>query len=62
MGFKDWNPLKVIALGVILLLIGGIGMTVWMINLGFILFSALGIYAMLLGIHYFVQRKRKVEG
>lgn len=61
MGFKDWNPLKVIALGVLLCLIGGIGLFAWRINLGFILFFALGIYATLLGIHYFIQRKRKME-
>jgi 1,4-dihydroxy-2-naphthoate octaprenyltransferase len=58
LGFKDWNPLKVIALGVLLMLIGGVGLTVLWLNLGFILFFALGIYATLLGIHYFVERKK----
>jgi membrane protein implicated in regulation of membrane protease activity len=59
LGLKDWNPLKVIALGVVLCLIGGVGLTVWRINLGLILFLALGIYATLLGIRYYVQRKRE---
>jgi len=60
LGFKDWNPLKVIALGVLLCLVGGVGMLSWKINLGFVLFLALGIYATSLGIYYFVQR-RKME-
>lgn len=62
MGFKDWNPLKVIALGILLCLIGGIGLVTWRINIGFILFLALGTYAILLGIHYFIQRKKEIEG
>ena len=58
MGFKDWNPLKVIALGILLMLIGGIGLTILRLNLGLILFFALGVYATLLGIHYFVERRK----
>ncbi|HML01791.1 MAG TPA: hypothetical protein VK487_00290 [Candidatus Bathyarchaeia archaeon] len=59
MGFKDWNPWKVIALGVLLCLIGGVGMS-WRINLGFVMFFALGIYATLLGIHYSILRRREL--
>jgi len=59
LGLKDWNPLKVVALGVILCLIGGVGLALWRTNLGLVLFLALGIYATLLGIHYFIQRKRE---
>jgi hypothetical protein len=59
LGFKDWNPLKVIALGVVLCLIGGIGIS-WRISLGFVLFFVLGIYATLLGVRYSIQRKREV--
>jgi hypothetical protein len=59
LGFKNWNPLKVIALGVVLCLIGGVGIS-WRISLGFVMFFALGIYATLLGIHYSIQRKREV--
>jgi len=58
LGFKDWNPLKVIALGVLLCLIGAIGLITWRIYIGFILFLALGTYAILLGFHYFIQRKK----
>lgn len=58
MGFKDWNPLKIVALGIALCLIGGIGMLLWRVIIGFVLFLALGIYATLLGIHYFIQRKK----
>jgi hypothetical protein len=58
LGLKDWNPLKVVALGVLLMLIGGIGLTILRLNLGFILFIALGAYATLLGIHYFIQRRK----
>jgi len=56
--FKDWHPLKVAALGIMLCLIGAIGMVSWEINLGLILFFALGIYATLLGLYYYRQRKR----
>jgi hypothetical protein len=58
LGFKDWNPLKVIALGIMLMIIGGVGLTILRLNLGLILFLALGIYATLLGIHYFIERRR----
>jgi hypothetical protein len=59
LGLKDWNPLKVIALGILLMVIGGVGLTILRPpNLGFILFFALGIYATLLGIHYFIERKK----
>jgi len=47
-----------VALGVILSLIGGVGMMLWKINLGLILFLALGIYATSLGLYYFVKRKK----
>jgi membrane protein implicated in regulation of membrane protease activity len=59
LGFKDWNPLKVIALGVLLCLIGGLGLG-WRINLGFVMFLALGVYATLLGIRYSIQRRRQL--
>jgi len=58
LGFKDWNPLKVIALGVLLMLIGGVGLTIMRFNLGFMLFIGLGVYATLLGIHYFIERRK----
>jgi hypothetical protein len=58
LGFKDWNPLKVIALGIMLMLIGGTGLTILWLNVGFIMFCALGIYATLLGIHYFIERRK----
>jgi 1,4-dihydroxy-2-naphthoate octaprenyltransferase len=57
-GFKDWNPLKVIALGVLLMLIGAFGLTILRFNLGFIVFFLLGVYATLLGIHYFIERRK----
>jgi hypothetical protein len=58
LGFKDWNPLKVVALGVLLMCIGGGGMAILHLNLGFILFFGLGVYATLLGVHYFFERRK----
>jgi hypothetical protein len=58
LGFKDWNPLKIIALGILLMLIGGVGLTILRLNLGLILFLALGVYATVLGIHYFIERRK----
>ena len=55
---KDWNPLKIIAMGITLMLIGGVGLAILWLNLGFILFLALGIYATGLGIHYFIERRK----
>ncbi|MEM2102484.1 MAG: hypothetical protein QXM22_03110 [Candidatus Bathyarchaeia archaeon] len=61
MRFKDWNPLKVIALGIMLCLVGALGMIFWKIILGLILFLALGVYVMCLGFYYLIKRK-KMEG
>ncbi|MGQ9566131.1 MAG: hypothetical protein ACUVT5_06270 [Candidatus Bathyarchaeales archaeon] len=58
MRFKDWNPLKVIGLGIMLCLIGALGMAFWKIILGLILFFALGVYVTCLGFYYLIQRKK----
>jgi hypothetical protein len=55
---RDWNPLKIIAMGIMLILIGGVGLTILRLNLGLILFVGLGVYATLLGIHYLIERRK----
>jgi len=55
---KEWKPWKVIAMGIILILVGGFGLTILRLNLGLILIVGLGIYATLLGIHYLIERRK----